>query len=830
MSEAAPRMADVAGDAIRRYDDLKLEVAAIVQAAMLQCQKSKDAEGERSFQQLLARLAEDRFNLAVVGPFSRGKSSLMNAILGFDGLPTGILPHTSVITTVSYGPQERVLVRCDGWSLAEEIRLEQLAEYVTERGNPGNQRRVSLAEIELPAEILRHGLHFIDTPGLGSAIVANTETTERFLPEIDAAIFVSSFDFALSEADIEFLRRVRATVGVVFFVLNKLDLVSESEREEVVRFVRDRLDRELGVGRYALFAVSAKRGLEAKLDGNSTALAQSGLDELEAALAAFMAGDKTRQLAARVMDRLIALLQRELMHAGFAPATDRSPEQVSGVLDKFDEDLAMLNIRRAELVSSLETLGSDALRAIEPRINSAFANLKQSAVKKFRPDFSPARILSKPGAFEAFARKVSTFCGQSLARELRVYEAALNEHLERSASAVLAQISALPDELFMIAMNGDGSGREISPPCAEKSEAAPPDVAIAGMTHLKWSPRLPWWAYLAPARWFPTPMIKRFTVALDELLAQYRSNVDATIRCGMHEYLDRVSREIVTRIDANVARIKGALLSNGSGESRGVFEELLDRARHLRRQFDNEEDRRTQPENSGSNGSDVTAARSSAAVRSMRACPICGAVVQAIFDFLSKLQYELSMDGEAQHEHAETGGFCPVHTWLYANLTSPLGIARAYPAVLKARAAELRSLSRTARTIEELTSGLEESSGLHPVCKVCVIASDARDKAIAEMLSGRAANGSQDPASLCLLHLQPALRRCADLKSGRELVGECGRALDRVADDMRRYALKRDAIRRNLTTADEREAHQVGLSKLAGDRRLAFVQREDDRL
>jgi hypothetical protein len=61
-------------------------------------------------------------------------------------------------------------------------------------------------------------------------------------------------------------------------------------------------------------------------------------------------------------------------------------------------------------------------------------------------------------------------------------------------------------------------------------------------------------------------------------------------------------------------------------------------------------------------------------------------------------------------------------------------------------------------------------------------------------------------------------------------VGEFVRALDRVADDMRRYALKRDAIRRNLTTSDERDAHKVGLSKLAGDRRLALAQREDDRL
>jgi hypothetical protein len=217
-------------------------------------------------------------------------------------------------------------------------------------------------------------------------------------------------------------------------------------------------------------------------------------------------------------------------------------------------------------------------------------------------------------------------------------------------------------------------------------------------------------------------------------------------------------------------------------------------------------------------------------VRSVRECLICRAEVKAVFDFLSKLQYELSMDGEAQREHAETGGFCPVHTWLYANLTSPLGVSRAYPAMLKARAAELSHLSRAAETIEELSSGLYDSSSLRPVCSVCAIGSDARDGAIAEMLSGLAANASQDRPSLCLPHLQPALRRCADLKSGQELVDECVRALDRVADDMRRYALKRDAIRRNLTTSDERDAHKVGLSKLAGHRRLALAQREDDRL
>ena len=58
---------------------------------------------------VFTRLAEDRFNLVLVGRFSRGKSSLVNAILGMDRLPTGIVPLTSVITSVSYGSVERVV-------------------------------------------------------------------------------------------------------------------------------------------------------------------------------------------------------------------------------------------------------------------------------------------------------------------------------------------------------------------------------------------------------------------------------------------------------------------------------------------------------------------------------------------------------------------------------------------------------------------------------------------------------------------------------------------------------------------------------------------------
>jgi Dynamin family len=113
---------------------------------------------------MFARLAEDRFNLVVAGRFSRGKTSLMNAILGTDRLPTGIVPLISVITSVAYGSRERVQIEWQRGGIPCEIRLEELSDYITERGNPGNTRGIRQARIELPVEVLRRGFYFIDTP------------------------------------------------------------------------------------------------------------------------------------------------------------------------------------------------------------------------------------------------------------------------------------------------------------------------------------------------------------------------------------------------------------------------------------------------------------------------------------------------------------------------------------------------------------------------------------------------------------------------------------------------------------------------------------------
>jgi predicted GTPase len=240
----------------------------MIRAMLHLAHAAEDEQAENEARQLLARLAADRFRLAVVGQFSRGKTTLMNALLGGAYLPMGSLPMTSVITTVRYGSRPRTIVRRRASGLGAEVPLAQVAGYIAQASATRVEQQVVSAEVEIPAEILRLGFEFIDTPGVGSAIELNTATTRRFLPQADAVPFVTGFDSPLTEAETGFLASAARHVGQLFLVLNKRDLVSDQDADAAVEFVRHRLREDLGLSEQRLFALSALEALGAVIHGD----------------------------------------------------------------------------------------------------------------------------------------------------------------------------------------------------------------------------------------------------------------------------------------------------------------------------------------------------------------------------------------------------------------------------------------------------------------------------------------------------------------------------------------------------------------------------------
>jgi len=187
-----------------------------------------------------AALSQNEVSVAVVGRFKAGKSSFLNHFTNRSILPVGVVPVTAVVTEIGFGPAEKAAVHfLDG--RAQELDVDSIASYVSERENPENTKGVKLISVELPALERFRGLKFVDTPGLESALLHNTEESLKWLPNVGLALVAVSVDPPLSQQDLELLKRLYRFTPNVTVLLTKLDLLAPEERVEVVAFINEQL-------------------------------------------------------------------------------------------------------------------------------------------------------------------------------------------------------------------------------------------------------------------------------------------------------------------------------------------------------------------------------------------------------------------------------------------------------------------------------------------------------------------------------------------------------------------------------------------------------------
>jgi GTPase SAR1 family protein len=208
---------------------------------------------------LRQRVEQDRFQIAVVGQFKRGKTSVVNALLHRNVLPVDALPFTSVLTVLKYGDEQGAEVIFRSGELVR-IAVSDLAQYVTESGNPRNLKNVDRVEVSFPSDYLHFGVRLINCPGFGSPSDRNTQAAYEFLPSVDAAIFVTSPDPPLTSAEMEFLKRLARSTKTIFLVMNKIDLCDATSLDGLLEFTQSAVSLALGT-HIPVYAVSARRVL-----------------------------------------------------------------------------------------------------------------------------------------------------------------------------------------------------------------------------------------------------------------------------------------------------------------------------------------------------------------------------------------------------------------------------------------------------------------------------------------------------------------------------------------------------------------------------------------
>lgn len=403
-----PVPSELAPEALRSYTRKKQAVAQLVHQLVGVLHRTGDEPDEKAAHELLVKLAEDRFTLAVVGQFKRGKSSLINAIVGREVLPTGVLPLTSAITILRYGVRERLVVHFAGSHLTHEAALAELADFVTETGNPANRRRVEAVYLEMPVRFLRRGLEFVDTPGIGSSIEANTRTTLDFIPRCDAVLFVTSVEAPLTAAESEFLRMIRQHVRKVFFVLNKTDLLAANEIEQVVAYARQTLGHEAAADAVRVFPLSCRRALQTA--GGGVSDSTSGLPELQDTLAAFLAGESAATLLTSIVDKARCLCVACHATPELAALDQNLAEVGAGSLPVVDDVLrGSENQPAAEPASAVAeppdtdaTTDADLLAALRTRGCPVCDHLENAAFEFFR--HYQYGLATQPSAQQQFAQ------------------------------------------------------------------------------------------------------------------------------------------------------------------------------------------------------------------------------------------------------------------------------------------------------------------------------------------------------------------------------------------------------------------------------------------
>ncbi|MBW2732202.1 MAG: dynamin family protein [Deltaproteobacteria bacterium] len=246
-----------------------------------------DIEGVR-----LPKLDEERFNLVVLGEFNHGKSTFVNALLGEPILPVGITPTTATINHIVWGeaPHARAVLRDGG---TKEINPKDLAEYVTLEGE--HTETIRFVELAYPAELLRERITLVDTPGVNDINEARAEITYSYIPRADAVIFLLDATQVLKQSERTFIqqRLLRRSRDKLLFVLGKIDLLDDEEREQALAFAEEHLAQI--VTEPQVFALSAKRQLEGKS-------AEAGMAPMLAHLQRFLSEERGRILLDNAID------------------------------------------------------------------------------------------------------------------------------------------------------------------------------------------------------------------------------------------------------------------------------------------------------------------------------------------------------------------------------------------------------------------------------------------------------------------------------------------------------------------------------------------------
>ena len=367
------------------------------------CESLKLTCTSESISELLKKSAADSFTVAVVGEFRRGKSTLINSLLGKAVLPSDVLPTTATLNRVTYGitPSVKIEYKDD---TAEEIPIDQLNAYVTKLTEESEKRAETIrqATIFYPISFCKNNVDIIDTPGLNDDKTM-TDVTLSVIPQTDAALFVIMAQSPFSEYERDFLQNkmLVSDVGRVIFVVTRIDAFDDEDADRVIQNISDRIKKYvvekakkvLGedskefqdylrkLGAIKVMGVSAKQALKAKNNGDSALLTQSRFPDFERELEQLLTEDRGAIILNVQVNKLLStsteILKAIDMRVG---ALQMDETEFNEKHDQAKIQIAEIRENRASEYRRIEMSAQKAYEEIKPQADSFWDQLLDNSL------------------------------------------------------------------------------------------------------------------------------------------------------------------------------------------------------------------------------------------------------------------------------------------------------------------------------------------------------------------------------------------------------------------------------------------------------------------
>ena len=332
------------------------------------------------------KLADNAFQVLVVGEAKRGKSTFVNALIGRDILPTDVDIATCQVFRVCHADSEAYRLRFEDDS-QQEISVADLPRYGSQLmqdadGVPQlDEKIIQWIEVDVPAHFLPANVRILDTPGLGALYAAHAKITNGLVPHADAVLFVLDSLAPIGEREIQLVTELLEVTPSIFFVQTKIDLFRREVWQQIQKRNQEILKNQFGdrLTDARVWPISSINLRKATQTGDEDYEIVSRHRELAAALKAFLfrVSGRSRSAEAILLAGHYHALSRQVLAVRLAALTEESKQARAEFQQRaqerrkqFEADWGDRGQKRRELLESIQriaTIGKQSIRnALQP--------------------------------------------------------------------------------------------------------------------------------------------------------------------------------------------------------------------------------------------------------------------------------------------------------------------------------------------------------------------------------------------------------------------------------------------------------------------------------